>query len=223
VLMTTTDPMSCETCGQPHVRCSGHTKTDPPRPCQQPPMTGQRVCRKHGGKAPQNLAAAARRIDQAEKLQALHAGLAAAYGDHVPDVDLGEAMLRAVAWKYAEVLALRALVAALDDGERVWGVVRDKSGGEDYGVTREARPSVWWVMLREAERDLVKFAGAARAAGVAEQRIQLEHDKARAVAVALQEGMDAAGLTSEQRLAFSQAFLVRMRTLEGAVPGAVEA
>jgi hypothetical protein len=67
---------------------------------------------------------------------------------------------------------------------------------------------------------------AARAAGVAEQRIQLEQDKARAVAVALQEGMDAANLTSEQRLAFSQAFLARMRTLDAgaaAVPGEVTA
>jgi hypothetical protein len=180
----------------------------------------------HGGSAPQALAAAEQRREQARALEVLQTGLASAYGDQVPDVDPGEAMLRAVAWKYAEVLALRALVAALDDGERVWGVVRDKSGGEDYGITREARPSVWWVMLREAERDLVKFAGAARAAGVAEQRIQLEQDKARAVAVALQEGMDAANLTSEQRLAFSQAFLARMRTLDAgaaAVPGEVTA
>jgi hypothetical protein len=46
------------------------------------------------------------------------------------------------------------------------------------------------------------------------------------VAVALQEGMDAANLTSEQRLAFSQAFLARMRTLDAgaaAVPGEVTA
>src|SRR5688572_12445417 len=55
--------MPCERCGEPHARCSAHTRAG--RPCLQPPMSGQRVCRMHGGKSPGAIERAAER--QAEE------------------------------------------------------------------------------------------------------------------------------------------------------------
>lgn len=64
-------PGPCE-CGHEHIHtttgrpsCAGHSKKTG-RPCSKLPMVGQRVCGSHGGKAPQNIAAASRAIEQAK-------------------------------------------------------------------------------------------------------------------------------------------------------------
>lgn len=164
---------SCKTCGQDHgTGCSGHSKTTK-KPCGGIPMRGQSVCRMHGGSSKNARAAGAARVAAAKADVQLRRGLAAAYGEHVPNIDPAEAMLQAVSWKYAEVLALRSKVAELDDDGMVWGVTREKTGGDDQGTTQEARPNVWWVMLRSAEEQLVKFTAAARAAGCDERRLRL--------------------------------------------------
>ncbi len=177
---------SCARCGHVHetryhtLACDGHkSRRDPDgnlQPCSRAPMAGQAKCATHGGKAPQTRAAAGRRLEEQAAEAALHRGLAAAYGTQVPDIDPAEAMLQAVAWKHAEVIALRMKVAELaraDEEALVWGITREKHGGQDFGTTQEARPNVWLVMLTEAQRDDVKFAAAARAAGCDERRVQL--------------------------------------------------
>ena len=200
-------PAPCARCGQPHLTrygtpaCAGHKKLEDgtERPCGNPPRKGATVCNHHGGKAPQVRAAANRRAAAQAAEAALHRGLAAAYGDQVPDIDPAEAMLRAVSWKYAEVLALRGKVAELDDADRVWGRTREKSGGEDYGTTEEAKPNIWWQMLRTAETQLVQFAKDARAAGCDERRVQLATQQGQIVAALLQrilDGLYAALLTA---------------------------
>lgn len=47
----------CQTVHDP-IRCSAHSKMQAGGQCQRLPMAGQKVCATHGGKAPQNLAAA---------------------------------------------------------------------------------------------------------------------------------------------------------------------
>lgn len=47
-----TDPTHCETCGTPHTAgCAGHRRDG--APCGSAPIRGGRVCRMHGGSAPQ--------------------------------------------------------------------------------------------------------------------------------------------------------------------------
>lgn len=198
------DPKSCERCGQPHERCAGHNRAG--NPCGLWPKAGQRVCGRHGGDSPQALAAADRRLEEEAKQVALREGLAAAYGDDVPDVDAADAMLQAVSWKYAEVLALRAKVAELEDEDRVWGVTKTKDGGDDAGTTKEAKPNIWWVMLHKAEEQLVFFAKSARAAGCDERRVQL----------AEQEGQLLAGVIGRILSRIFDALVVRLGEHEAA-------
>lgn len=52
----------CARCNAAHdpARCTAHSKMQAGGQCQRRPMEGQKVCATHGGKAPQNLAAAER-------------------------------------------------------------------------------------------------------------------------------------------------------------------
>ncbi len=187
---------TCPKCGHPHVErrggraCTGHKsqrdQDDQLVPCANAPLAGQEVCRYHGGAAAQNRAKGAERVAEQAAEQALQRGLAAAYGENVPDIDPAEAMLRAVSWKYAEVLALRAKVAELDDRQRVWGTTKDTP----FGSTEEAKPNIWWTMLRTAEDQLVKFAAAARAAGCDERRVHLAEQQAAIVVGTIQRILD---------------------------------
>lgn len=194
--MTTKDLTQCGRCGKPHAGCVGHRRDG--SPCGNRPMSGQRVCRMHGGSAPQVKAAAERRLEQAQAERVLGRTLAEAYGGQVPEVDPGEAMLQAVSWKYAEVVALRSKVGELDDSKLVWGRTRVRSDGPDRGVTREAGPHVWWQMLRTAEDQLVRFAAAARAAGCDERRVQLAQAYGLMLGEVIQGILGDLGLSVEQ-------------------------
>jgi len=200
--MTTTsqknkDLKRCEQCGKLLVTRTGKPsgsangkKRNGGGPCTQHPMHGQRVCKTHGGLAKQNLAAGARRQQEAEASVLVAKALRDAYGDEVPEIDPAEAMLRAVSWKYAECVALRTIVRELEHSERVWGVVRetvdsgaageaeddkDDESGPTVTTVSQAGQNVWWVRKDKAERDLVQFAAAARAAGSDERRVELAH------------------------------------------------
>ena len=191
------NPMNCERCGKPHAKCSGHNRQG--NPCGNDPKPGQRVCRMHGGNSPQALAKAERTLEAQLAQRALDEGLKAAFGDDLPDIDPGEAMLRAVSWKYVEVVTLRARVAELDPDEMTWGVTKVKDGGDDAGTTREARPHILWSMLRSAEADLVKFAAAARSAGVDERRVKLAEDIGAQLAAVVDQILAGLNLSPEQR------------------------
>lgn len=194
---------TCDTCGQVHERCTAHKsgtiKAGNPRPCMAMPINGLTVCGAHGGKSVAAKAAAGRRVTEAKASRQLADALRDAYGDHVPQVDPADAMLHAVSWKYAEVRALRAYVAELDPTERVWGVTKEKTGGDDAGTTEEARPNIWWQMLRTAEDQLVKYAAAARAAGCDERRVRLAEGQGQLVAGVIRAVLARLNLSDQQR------------------------
>jgi len=71
------EPFDCAKCGQRHTRCTGHVDSLPDgtvidlRPCHKWPRKGANVCQKHGGNAPQVIAATQRRKVEASAMKLL--------------------------------------------------------------------------------------------------------------------------------------------------------
>lgn len=190
--MTAKDPMSCEQCGKPHVlrgtdkpSCSGHWQKDPTHPCGQPPMKGQKICRKHGGKAKQNLAAGQRRQAEAELVKA-----AQTFGMQADVEDLDQRMLDTYRWCCGHVDWLRSLINQLEPEALTWGRVefRDKVGGEDWGKTTIERAGVAIVLKAYGEwmdREERQYASLKRA-NVDDRRIRLAEEQGRMLAGVIQ-------------------------------------
>lgn len=172
----------CESCGQQHVTrlggqaCSGHATggySRPERrgkPCKQPPMKGQEVCGSHGGKAPQAKAAAEVRVAEAEVASKV-VKLAATFGPVVGDP--GDVIVEQIQWRRGLVAFLRSRVLAVDPDALVWGRTKEKIGGDDFGITREARPNAWLKLWMDASTELEKLCLAAISAGLEERRVRL--------------------------------------------------
>ena len=191
-------PYNCPTCGLIHpLGCQGHTNIRDEtgtiigtRECRAAPRRGLTVCVKHGASSPQ-AKAKSERVVEGHRVQAvIRSTLAEAYGTNVPHIDPADAMLQAVAWKYAEVLALRAKVSELDDKARAWGRTKRKTGGDDAGITREAKPNIWWSELQRAEEQLVRFSKACRDARVDEARVLLAERQGIQVASMIRNVLD---------------------------------
>lgn len=186
-------------------------------PCARPagwgtPHPGIGRCKLHGGSTPSHTAAAKNALARST-VQRL--GLPR---EVEPQAALLEELHRsagAVAW-------LDVVVGELDLEEMVWGQTRATADGV---ATHEAGVNVWLRLWTEQRRHYTEVARACVAAGIAEQRIQLEQDKARMVAVAVGEGLDAIGADAGQREVFTRAMLARMRLVDGGPPvaGEVEA
>lgn len=199
----------CARCGRAHVTrtgapaCAGHSKAG--RACHNPPMTGQRVCRLHGGGAPQNRRAAARRVAEERAAQAV-----ATLGLPV-DVSPTEALLEEVRWTAGHVQWLRGKVAELeDDRQLVWGVTRaeteagaslriDIEDGAVAGVSsapatkvvQTSGPSVWYELYARERQHLVAVCTAALKAGVEERRVRLAESQGELVALVIRRILDA--------------------------------
>lgn len=198
----TVNPMPCEQCGQPHARCRAHTRKG--NPCTQPPMTGQRVCRMHGGSAPQSIAAAEQRVvvAAAERVVAdLWPGL-----DQAPPVKDPVASMERLAG---------ALEQLVDEAGRRVSVMQSVAGGEHLTQLR-AEVTLLERALGHLRGLLVDMARL----GIAERHVQLEQERAQMVTAAFLAALDVGGLVPEVRTAMVDRFLAGLGEL---VPGEVVA
>lgn len=188
--------------------------------CTQPAATGQNVCRYHGAGAPQNIAKAA--VREAERKAQI---LVATYGLKI-ETTATQALLDEVQWTAGHVAWLRERVqeietSALAEGTDrehplVWGVTREKTGGEDRGVTEEAAPNIWLKLYQQERTHLVKVCEAAIKAGIEERRVQLAEQQGELVARAIRAILGDLMLTPEQQARVPEIVPRHLRALASA-------
>ena len=193
----------CTTCGRVHERCAAHTRNGPNAgmPCGKRPLAGAKVCASHGANG-RTRAAAAKAVAEQEA-----ARVVATLGLPL-DISPTDALLEEVRWTAGHVHWLRGKVAELDEREDesgdvehplVWGITKQKTGGEDYGTTEEAKPSIWYVLYAKERAHLVAVCQAAIKAGVEERRVRLAESQGDLVALVITRILDALALTAEQQ------------------------
>jgi hypothetical protein len=198
-------------------RCWGKAKSTG-KQCTKWAMKGQKVCRTHGGAAPQNLAKAQERISEQKA-----AALVATYGLKI-ETTATEALLDEVQWTAGHVAWLRERVQEIesvadgDDGENalVWGVTKKKTGGQDFGTTAEAVPSIWLRLYQQERAHLVKVCAEAIKAGIEERRIQLAEQQGALVAQAIRKILGELQLTPEQQARVPEVVPRHLRALASA-------
>ena len=180
----------CPTCGQTHPRgCQAHKKAARGGgPCLATPVPGGTVCKWHGGNSPSAKAAATKRLATlAAAEQVARLGLRV-------DIHPADALIDLVHWTAGEVAYWRAQVVAIEDegGRRslTWGVTKEKSGGDDFGTTQEAKPHIAYVMLERASDRLAQYAAAALKAGVDQAVVKIAEQQGAAVAGAQRAILD---------------------------------
>lgn len=224
----------CETCGQPHLdpsdrpTCSGHVKNDrstfdpatrrakplpKPRPCRRlrPEWADASwKCRSHGGAAPQVQAAYERQRAEAQAEQVMRR-----FGGPI-DTTPTEALLDAVRWTAGYVGWLREKVAEIDsDDDLIWGKTREKTGGEDWGSTHEAKPNAWLTLLGEWHDRLVKICAEAIKAGIEERRVRLAEQQGQLLADVIRRILADLNLSAEQEAMVSDVVPRHLRAVAG--------
>lgn len=187
----TENPKPCSKCGSPHTKCTAHTRAG--KPCGQRPMAGQRVCRMHGGTAPQALAAAQARTQERKAILAVESfGLPREIDPHSALLEELHRTAGAVEW-------LGAIVADLRRNQVAWGQTRHKTGGEDHGTTLEAKPNAFVLLWQGERKNLVAVAKTCIEVGIEERRVRLAEDAGRQLAGLVRAVLDRLNLTDDQR------------------------
>lgn len=170
----------------PKRLCKGHSKQTG-EPCKLPPVPGAMVCRFHGGGAVQVRRKAAARL--AEQAAAEAADRLAVMVDTTPEQALLDEVKRAAGM----VAFYQARIIEIDEGDRgalIWGITKEKLGGDDEGQTSEAAPNVWLKLFNEERDRLVRVAAAAIKAGIEERRVKLAESEGVLVASVLRRILD---------------------------------
>lgn len=201
-----TDPMHCDRCGQPHAMCAAHTRSG--QPCKSRPMSGQRVCRMHGGSAPQVRAAAEnRQLQQAadQVVRKLWGGLEQAS----PVKDPVASMERLAG----------ALEQLVDEAGRRVAELQHVAGGKDLTQLR-AEVTLLERALGHLRGLLVDMARL----GIAERQVELAQGQSELVVAAVRAGLGAVPeLLPDQRSRFLEAFLGALGRGPAVVAGEVTA
>lgn len=201
-------------------RCWARAKSRGGAQCPNRAMKGQKVCRMHGGAAKHSIAKGEERVTEAKA-----AALVATYGRKI-ETTATEALLDEVQWTAGHVAWLRervqeiesdAAVAGTDrEHPLVWGVTREKSGGEDFGTTEEAAPNIWLKLYQQERAHLVKVCSEAIRAGIEERRIRLAEQQGQLVAQAIRAILADLELTTEQQARVPEVVPRHLRALASA-------
>ena len=100
----------CPLKGEIHLKCKAHNRAG--NPCSGQAMSGQLVCRMHGGQEPNALKAAKQRIAYQQVLS--HTSRIVAYDGDYPETP-AEGLLREVSWSAQVAIALGEVVEGLRD------------------------------------------------------------------------------------------------------------
>src|SRR3954468_7184152 len=156
-------------------------------------------CKLRGGSTPKQAAVAVPRAIEARARAAV-----ATYGVPV-DTTATQALLDEVqrtaghvAWLGDRVREIELVAATDREHPLVWGVTKEKHGGEDRGITEEAAPSVWLRLYQQERGHLVKVCEAAIRAGIEERRVQLAERQGVLVAQVIKRILGDLQLSPEQ-------------------------
>lgn len=97
----------------------------------------------------------------------------------------------------------------------MWGTTRRKVGGDDWGVTQEAGPSVWLTLYMRERDHLVKVCTQAIKAGIEERRVRLAEQQGALVAGVIRLILGDLHLTPEQLALVPVIVPQRLRELAG--------
>lgn len=170
----------------PKPKCSGHRSDG--SPCGNWPMTGQRVCKKHGGASPQAKAAAERRLQAEQAARAVQTfGLPR-------EVDPRDALLEEVYRTAGAVDWLGEQVRKLETSAVVWGRAEES----DQGVKDKAAPSIWVQLFQQERQHLVRVCKETVQAGVEERRVRLAEQQGSMLAGVIKAILGDLDLSPEQ-------------------------
>jgi hypothetical protein len=206
--------MICDQCGRQHQTrhggqaCAGHkSKARGGAACTNAPLTGLEVCRYHGGAPRQVRAAGKRNVTEANAR-----AMAARWSVPIQTTPT-EALLGRVSAYAGHVAFYREQVQKLDVDDMVFGITRQKVGGDDHGTTYEAKPNIWITLYNEASDRLAKFAAEALKAGVEERKVRLAESQGRLVADVIRGVLADLGLSDEQQQAAPEVVVRHLRLL----------
>jgi hypothetical protein len=135
-----------------------------------------------------------------------------------------EALLDEVQWTAGHVAWLRDRVREIENletdpgsGEHplVWGKTRRKTGGEDWGETEEAAPSIWLKLYQQERTHLVKVCSEAIRAGIEERRVRLAEQQGALVAQVIRAILTDLDLSAEQQARIPEIVPRHLRALAG--------
>lgn len=181
----------------PYTPCHAHTKAG--KPCRGRPVPGAKVCRYHGGGAPQVRAAGLRRL-AAEKIKADSEAAVAQMGLLTVEDPLGE-LSKLAAGSRAMLESLGARVNALDEIE-----VFDDKQAPHARVVLEAYERAIDRTHRLLDT-LVKY-------GYAERQIAIQEGEALLVSGIIRRVISALGLTSDQQKQAQSLLAAEFRALD---------
>ncbi|RCK68283.1 hypothetical protein DT076_16685 [Desertihabitans brevis] len=214
-----------------HALCGARTRSG--APCSNPPMLGQRRCRMHGGASPRARSRAERTL--AEQQAALAATRLGVLVETSPEQALLDEVHRCAGMIAYYGQRAREVEAGTIDGDRpnrldpddpretrrdlVWGITRQKTGGEDAGTTEEAAPNVWLKLWNEERDRLVRVAAACLKAGIEERRVRIAEETGSLVAQVIRRVLDRLELTEQQRTLVGTVVPDELRALASAEVG----